>query len=70
MNIKSNRGNAGLALLIGLVLILAIVFMPLVAMWAVDAVFGTKLPVTLKSWFGMLLLIIIFGGAKASASKS
>ncbi len=60
------------ALIVGLVLfvVLAIIFVPLIAMWCVDTLFGTNIPVNLKTWFAAFLLLAMIGKGSVSVNKS
>lgn len=50
-----------LALVIVPLAVLAIWLAPIVAIWAINALFGTAITVTLKAWFAALLLIVLIG---------
>lgn len=46
--------------------VMAIVFGPIVAIWAINVLFNAGIKITLKNWLAMLLLIML---AKASGGS-
>ena len=62
--------KAGLILFLIPVIILLVIFMPILAMWCVDTLFGTNIPVNLKTWFASFLLLAMIGKNGVSYNKS
>ena len=61
--------KAILILLTILIAVTAVVFGPIIAMWCVGVLFGYTIPLTLKTWFAMLLVLGMVGGTKYHSSK-
>jgi hypothetical protein len=53
------------ALVIGVVGL--VILWPLVIAWAINAVFGTAISYTFKTWIAMLILLLAVNGAKLSS---
>ncbi len=49
-----------LFLIIIVVIIAAIIFVPWGVLWCINAIFGTSLVISLKSWFAIWMLFIFF----------
>lgn len=49
---------SGLTLVIVIVLF---IYYPIIAIWAINALFNCSVEYSLKNWFAMLLLIFMFG---------
>jgi hypothetical protein len=51
-----------------LLIVAAIIFGPLLTIWAINTLFGTQIPFTLSTWFAALLLGGCFYPHKRKAS--
>lgn len=60
---------AYLFFLIPLIVVL-VIFMPIIVMWCVDTLFGTNIPINLKTWFAAFLLLVLIGKGSVSSNKS
>lgn len=54
--------------LIGLV-VLALIFCPIALIWAITTLFPITIPLTLKTWFAALIMLVSLGGLKASINN-
>lgn len=62
--------SAGAGLLLVILVVAMIIGFPLVAIWAVNTLFGTTIAYTFTNWFAMLFLGAYFGGSRTSKSSS
>lgn len=60
----------GLVLLLLVLVVLAIIFGPLLAIWSINTLFTLTIAYSLKNWFAMLLLMMLFGKSGVSVKKS
>ncbi len=58
-----------ITLLLVLVVILAIIFVPLLAIWSLNTLFLLAIPYTIKTWAAALALSAMIGGSTGGSSK-
>lgn len=56
-------------ILVALAVVAVVVFGPIASIWAVNALFGTAIPFTLKTWAAALVLTSIVGGNKVTRRR-
>jgi len=56
----------GFIIFVIVLIIAAMIFLPLLAIWSVNTLFGTSIVFTIKTWFASLVLVGIVGGTSVS----
>ena len=58
-------------LLISLLILLFVLFWPIAAIWAINTLFGTSIPMSFKPWLAAVVLMALFrlGNTNTSSKK-
>lgn len=60
--------DVSFAVFIALLICAIMTALPLISIWSLN-VLGCAIPFTLKTWFAMLCLILVFAGSSGSGSR-
>lgn len=58
-------------LLLSLLILLFVLFWPIAAIWAINTLFGTAIPMSFKTWLAAVVLMALFrlGNTNTSSKK-